>query len=397
MKRGSGLRGALRTRRAMRLRRALLRASALALLPLLIAGKAFAATGNFVPPRRLHGSARISVRDTGARGDGVHDDTDAFQRAIDTLPAEGGTVEVPAGDYPIDTLRQVRLRSRMHLKLAPDAKLIAEANAAERSYVLLVEQVEDVEVSGGRILGDREHHLGSTGEWGHGIAVRGASRITLHGIHISRCWGDGISIGADSVGKGEARKTIQSEDIVLAGVTCTGNRRQGLTIGRSRRVRVHDCEFSDTSGTKPEFGIDIEPDKPGDAQDILIENCLVRGNRGGGIQVYWRVRDVTIRGCMIGPNRGYGILAVSAVGGTIVDNRIQGNGLIGVKLRRQASNYRISSNQFRDNMTSRARTGAAAAARTPSGRKPTASQLGHIDAASDTSSITIADNLYLDG
>lgn len=49
------------------------------------------------------------VRDFGARGDGVTDDTAAFQAAIDATEAvagraSGGTVVVPAGEYLIDTL-----------------------------------------------------------------------------------------------------------------------------------------------------------------------------------------------------------------------------------------------------------------------------------------------------
>jgi hypothetical protein len=40
-----------------------------------------------------------SVKDFGAVGDGVADDTSAFQAAITSLPATGGTVYVPSGTY----------------------------------------------------------------------------------------------------------------------------------------------------------------------------------------------------------------------------------------------------------------------------------------------------------
>ena len=102
-------------------------------------------------PRRQRGSKRIDVRDSGARGDGMNDDTVAFQRAIDALPDEGGTVVVPPGSYVIDPTRRVRLRSRMHLSLAPEARLVAKPNAEERAYVLEVARVSDVEISGGRV------------------------------------------------------------------------------------------------------------------------------------------------------------------------------------------------------------------------------------------------------
>jgi polygalacturonase len=334
-------------------RRAFLRGSIGASVSLALLGGAActmsASAATLVPPSRARGSARTSVRDHGARGDGVHDDSAAFQRAIDALPDDGGTVEVPAGTYLIDPTRRTSLRSRMHLQLAPDAQLKAKPNAEQRAYVLMAALVSDVEISGGRILGDRDAHLGSTGEWGHGIALYGASRVTVRDIHVSRCWGDGIGIGGKRPGGKKKLAPVPSQDIVLSGVTCTGNRRQGLTIGHSRDVRVHDCEFSDTAGTLPQCGIDIEPDAPGTAVRAHIENCVVRGNRGSGIQIYKRSSEVTVKGCTIEDNRGYGVLAIGTTDGLIVDNLIRGNGLKGIGLRGGTRNYQASRNDLADN------------------------------------------------
>jgi parallel beta-helix repeat protein len=308
-----------------------------------------ASAATLVPPSRARGSARTSVRDHGARGDGVHDDSAAFQRAIDAQPDDGGTVEVPAGTYLIDPTRRTSLRSRMHLELAPEAQLKAKPNAEQRAYVLMAALVSDIEISGGRILGDRDTHHGSTGEWGHGIALYGASRVTVRDILVSRCWGDGIGIGGKRPGGKKKLAPVPSQDIVLSGVTCTGNRRQGLTIGHSRDVRVHDCEFSDTAGTLPQCGIDIEPDAPGTAVRAHIENCVVRGNRGSGIQIHKRSSDITVKGCTIENNGGYGVLAVGTMDGLIVDNLIRGNGLQGIGLRGGTRNYQASRNDLSGN------------------------------------------------
>src|SRR5688500_17457281 len=167
-------------------------------------------TALFSPPSRARGGTEISVRTVGAFGDANHDDTAAFQAAINALPSDGGTVFVPAGTYLIDPTVKVRLRSRMHLRLADGAVLKAKANAADRAYVLMLHKVSDVEISGGEIEGDRDRHLGTTGQWGHGIMVRGASRVTIRDMLIRKCWGDGISIAA----KTDVRKVI-SVDIVF--------------------------------------------------------------------------------------------------------------------------------------------------------------------------------------
>lgn len=308
-----------------------------------------ASAATAVPPTRDRGNARTSVRDHGAVGDGVHDDTDAFRRAIDALPDDGGTVEVPDGTYLIDPTRRTALRSRMHLALAPGAELRAKPNAEPRAYVLMAAEVSDIEISGGRIVGERDAHQGGGGEWGHGIALYGVKRATVRDIHVSRCWGDGIGIGGKRPGGDKSRAALPSEDIVISNVTCLGNRRQGLTVGHSRHVRVHDSEFSDTGGAKPACGIDVEADPPGTAQHVHIENCVMRNNRGSGVQVWKGCSDVTIKGCTIEDNHGYGVLAIQASDGLVVDNTIRGNRLQGVALRGGTQRFQLVENSLSGN------------------------------------------------
>ncbi|MCL6627968.1 MAG: hypothetical protein K6U00_00025 [Armatimonadetes bacterium] len=45
--------------------------------------------------------SQVNVRDFGAKGDGVTDDTAAFQRALEAMAEKGGTVFVPIGNYLI--------------------------------------------------------------------------------------------------------------------------------------------------------------------------------------------------------------------------------------------------------------------------------------------------------
>ncbi len=326
---------------------------------------------------RARGPARVDVRSHGALGNGSRDDTDSFQSAIDALPASGGTVLVPAGDYLIDPVRSVRLRSRMHLQLATGARLIAKANPAERAYVLNAQGVSDVEISGGRIIGERDSHLGSTGEWGHGIMIRGASKVTVHDLHVSHCWGDGVSIGGSKIDG----VIVPSRDVVIARVQCVGNRRQGLTIGRSRQVRVYDSSFTDTGGILPGCGIDVEPDAGDIASDVVIANCLVMRNQGAGIQLYRRASNVTIRDCTIEANRGHGVLSIAAQDCIITANRIRQNGLGGIGLRPGTRNFSVNGNDFAHN-------GPAYSAKA---NKPL-KRNRHVSIAEKTQSIQVGDN-----
>ena len=140
----------------------------------------------------------------------------------------------------------------------------------------------------------------------------------------------------------------------------------------------------------PWAGIDIEPNKPGWAYDVHIENCRINDNHGGGIQVFKHVSGVTIRRCIIEDNQGPGIVAVSADHGVIEDNVIARNGLVGVALRQQARDFRIAGNRFSGNATRRL---VPALPRWGNNAPPVSA----IRAAGDTQDIVITGNQYGDG
>jgi hypothetical protein len=69
-------------------------------------------------------------------------------------------------------------------------------------------------------------------------------------------------------------------------VTSDGNRRQGLSIIEADGVLVTDSVFSNTHGTRPSAGIDLEPDHP--SQQIVnlrIQNSKFLNNAGPGIEI----------------------------------------------------------------------------------------------------------------
>lgn len=80
----------------------------------------------------------LNVRDFGAKGDGVTDDTNAIQSAINVCPAEG-RVLVPEGTYLI---RPLVLKSDLILNLAKGATLLADPEEAH--YPLLPGEPVDV-------------------------------------------------------------------------------------------------------------------------------------------------------------------------------------------------------------------------------------------------------------
>ena len=68
-----------------------------------------------------------TVKDFGAKGDGLALDHEAIQAAIDLCSAEGGTVYVPTGNYRCGT---IRLKSNVNLNLETGAAILGADDPA---------------------------------------------------------------------------------------------------------------------------------------------------------------------------------------------------------------------------------------------------------------------------
>ena len=219
----------------------------------------------------------VNVKDKGAKGDGRTDDTEAIQAAIDDVGGTGGTVLVPSGTYMVDAVekkRRLALKSDMTLKLDKGAILKAIPNDSRKYAVLSISDVSNVTVMGGTLEGDRTEHQGKAGEAGMGLRIeRGAKDVTVAGVTSRKMWGDGFYVE-------DAKNTK------FCAVTADNNRRQGLSIVEADGVLVTDSIFSNTHGTRPSAGIDLEPDEPEQKiVNIRIQNSKFLNNAGPGIEI----------------------------------------------------------------------------------------------------------------
>jgi len=227
----------------------------------------------------------VNVTHYGAKGDGITDDTNAIQKAIDAVFARGGgIVYIPDGTYIIDPDVSVRLKSNVSMILAQNA--ILKASSSEEDYydIILILNATNVQVIGGKIIGDRYIHAGTTGEWGSGLSILGSTNVRIADISISDCWGDGIYIG--SSWDGTPNYKSYSDNIVIENFNISNNRRQGICVISAKNLTIRNGEVSNSNGTRPEAGINLEPNNSNEfLQNILIENVITRDNSRIGILV----------------------------------------------------------------------------------------------------------------
>jgi len=213
----------------------------------------------------------VDVRSFGATGDGQTDDTAALQAAIDSV-ADGGTITIPDGTYMVNAVGDdggLQLHSNQTLELTDGAILEVIPNDAIEYGLVRIYGVHDVVVRGGTLIGDRAGHLGTDGEWGHGVNIRASQGVLVDHVTAREFWGDGFYIGRNLT------EPPASHGIAITRCVADSNRRQGLSITDASDVMIWNNLFTNTHGTPPEAGIDLEPS----LDNRIVQNIDIRDNQ----------------------------------------------------------------------------------------------------------------------
>ena len=117
----------------------------------------------------------------------------------------------------------------------------------------------------------------------HCLNLRGVRNFRVEGLTFTESGGDGIFIG----GSWTNNTFRNAENVFLKDVVCDRNYRQGLSIIAVSNFVAESCVFSNTRGTPPESGVDIEPNQAHEAvSGIVFRNCRFENNAGRGLEFY---------------------------------------------------------------------------------------------------------------
>jgi hypothetical protein len=172
----------------------------------------------------------------------------------------------------------INVKSGSRIIFQKESSLIMKPNSLEVYGIMNLFNVEDIRIYTPVLIGERNKHIGTKGEWGMGIFIQGAKNIQILNPKISDCWGDGICIEKGKDG---------SKNIKITNAKIDNCRRNGISICDGYNIEIRNPLISNTQGTLPMCGIDIEPDNNNDTLNkIFITNPITFNNSCAGILIY---------------------------------------------------------------------------------------------------------------
>jgi hypothetical protein len=204
---------------------------------------------------------------------GFGDDTNVFQTALNYTAANAEALEIPAGSYNISP---ISFPNNSYLVVDANVTVTATSGYGTGSRMLNV-NAQNVTIIGAGATTSIFHMRKAeytSGESRHCLDIENASNVTVSGISCNDSGGDGAYVRAST--------NITIEDSIF-----NNNRRQGSSItGQVNHIYYLRDHFTNTNGTAPQSGIDIEPNAPGDyLLDINIDDCYTDANAGDGLMV----------------------------------------------------------------------------------------------------------------
>lgn len=257
----------------------------------------------------------------------LENNLDSFKNLVALTSDEVyNTIQIKGINYKVsvDSI-PFKLKSNTHINFS-GANVQVISNNLRDSQLIWLDNVENIEISNGTLIGDCRTHTASseesTDEWNQLIKINGCRNITIHQMTINESTGDGI----DLLEKDVDGELYVPTNIQISGCILDNNGRNNISIEAGNNITITNCTLSNASQISqgmPGNGIDVEPWQEGiDVSSIYIKDCVFKNNYGQSIQLccnqFEQVNDrdnnILISNCKVN-----GILIVST-NGVVLEN-----------------------------------------------------------------------------
>jgi len=218
-------------------------------------------------------------------------------RVLGLLSLKSLTAVFSGKNYLVDATknssRGILIPSNTSIRTAFSTTFVCSPNASPSYGVISIIGSENVSINRLKIIGDRDNHTGTDGEWGIGLNILSSKNISIKEVVVNNCWGDGIYLG-------KTAENFHNYNITLNNVLLENNRRNGLTIITVDGYYSDSIRIKNTNGTDPQRGLDMEPNHATDVlKNIYINSMYTSNNLRGGFIVYTLKLNSTSQPCNI--------------------------------------------------------------------------------------------------
>ena len=232
----------------------------------------------------------MNSKQFGLIGDGTTDETEKLNKFF-SQPIEKYIVN--NGTYLIDG--DININSNSYIIFMENAIIKRKATNNTHYFMFNIGNKNNVTIKGAHLIGDKDDHTGTTGEWGYGIHVYSSQNINIEDCIIEKTWGDGIYIGYSySEASTQIPKYIYVNNAKI--INCSRN---GIAVCSGEDIIITNSYIYGTTRTNPKAGIDIEPEAPESInpylKNVTIDNIITEANIVGiSLTTNKQVENLTI-------------------------------------------------------------------------------------------------------
>ena len=221
-----------------------------------------------------------AVPDSVKVSDFGYDPTDSTEFIRKALASGAKKVTLDRQAGPWYTL-PLKMPSNIEFVLEPGVELVAKRGEFrhKRDYLVELYGVTNVTLRGGEGSAfrmwkcDYQKPPYEKSEWRYALRIVRSRNVLVEGLKFLQSGGDGIGVSGD--------------DITIRRCVCDGNHRQGMSVFSVKNLLVEDTVLSNTKGTPPQAGLDIEPDLASESlRNVVFRNCTSFRNAGNGFETY---------------------------------------------------------------------------------------------------------------